>query len=104
MINKQMSSDPEEIRKAWLMELLRAGVLTNHTQTLPSDYKYIYLTTPAFKLLKDLVKKYKAALIEKGILILPEWYTETAECLECDGGSPRQMQLEMMKCLNVKKA
>jgi hypothetical protein len=83
----------DNLRKEWLTELEQIGILTDHDESMNDDY--LHLTRPAFALLKWITKKYQNLLPN----CQEEWYLNTIECLEEEGGSPRDMQLEMIKKL-----
>lgn len=100
----------EKIRLAWLNDLLKPGLLTDHSQTMPDDHKYDHLTTPAFKYIDDLKKKYSNSLSqikprlgsESNLPDMPDWYHKTCEQTEMEGGSARQMQSGCIKELKNK--
>ena len=80
-----------------MQELLQVGDLTNHTQSMDGDEQYDDVTIPAFRILEDITNKYLRRMPKTQNQ--PAWVAEIVECLECEGGSPLQMQREMINAL-----
>ncbi len=87
----------EVLRKKWLQELRNLGELTDYTQSTSEDEQYIDITTRDFGLLEQITTKYVDLI--RSSSETPSWVQKVVDCLDCDGGSPLQMQEEMIICL-----
>lgn len=95
-MNIQMT-DWEEIRQSFIRDITSCGELTDHTSTMPIDYLYHHLTIPAFKCLRAIELLYIEKSPDKSLW--PTWFRRAMEEFETEGGSPRQMQREILRKL-----
>ncbi len=90
----------EELRLAWIKDLLRMGKLTDHSQSMCGDEKWDYITVPHYKKLNDAYSKYQKFASNLD-LPHPHWYERACEEMESEGGSPDIMKTDVLEVLQM---